>query len=132
MSDNQLTISNQNVVALTLNTGISEMIKPLTKEIFLFDTFIAGTTYVKDKTVLENIKIGDKLVLRREPDNKYDDMAILVLSTEGAKLGYIPEKDNPVFARLMDAGKLMTAKVDDIAAKGNYYNIRIKLFLTDF
>ena len=36
------------------------------------------------------------------------------------KLGYIPEKDNIVFARLMDAGKYLIAKIDRIEPKGSF------------
>ena len=37
----------------------------------LFDSYVAGTTHLKDASVLEEIKIGDKLSLQRE-DNKFD------------------------------------------------------------
>ena len=59
-------------------------------------------------------------------------MAILVLNEEGRKLGYVPEKDNVVFARLMDAGKLLKAKVTDIEMKGSFHMIRIGIYLVDF
>ena len=48
------------------------------------------------------------------------------------KLGYIPEKDNVVFARLMDAGKLLTAKVKHIEPKGSFRMINISIYLVDF
>ena len=48
------------------------------------------------------------------------------------KVGYIPEKDNAVFSRLMDAGKLLTAKVKKIDRKGDFSKIEIEIFLTDF
>ena len=41
--------------------------------------------------------------MQRE-DNKFDSNAILILNADKKKLGYVPEKDNVVFARLMDAG----------------------------
>ena len=132
LSDNQIIISKENVVALTANNGITEMIKPLMKEGFLLSTFVAGTTYIKDKSVFDGIKEGDKLILKREPDNRFDDLAILVLTQSGKKLGYVPEKDNPILARLMNAGKKLTASVDTISAKGNYHSICIRISLVDF
>lgn len=58
--------------------GIGEMLKPLIREIHLFDSYVAGTTHLEDKTVLEEIKVDDKLSLLRE-DNKFDENAIIIL-----------------------------------------------------
>ena len=113
------------------NQGIGEMLKPLIREIHLFDSFVAGTTHLKDSSVLDEIKIGDNLSLRRE-DNKFDDNAILIFTENGKKLGYVPEKDNVVFARLMDAGKLLTARITKISKKGSFTQISIGIFLVDF
>lgn len=118
------------VTAIQQN-GITDLIKPLVKEIFLFDTFIAGTSYV-DKNHIDALNADDKLILRREGDNKFDDKAVLVLNKDQKKVGYIPEKDNAVFSRLMDAGKLLTAKVKKIDKKGDFSKIEISIFLTDF
>ena len=128
---NELTLSGGGIVVLDAEKGLSEMIKPLQKEIHLFDTYIAGTTYLKDKTVLETIAPDDRLSLRRE-NNKFDENAILVLNDKKQKLGYIPEKDNIVFSRLMDAGKLLIAKIRNIEKKGTFTQIRIGIYLIDF
>ena len=107
------------------------MIKPLSREILLFDSYIAGTTHLKDPAVLDEIKEGDKLILQRE-DNRFDGNAILVLDEKKRKLGYVPEKDNIVFARLMDAGKLLTAKIKRIEPRGSFRQINISIYLVDF
>ncbi len=111
--------------------GLGEVIKPLSKEIHLFDTYIAGTSHLKDKTVLDDIKEGDRLFLQRE-DNKYDAKAILVLNENRQKMGYVPEKDNVVFSRLMDAGKLLSAKIKRVENKGTFKMIGISIYLIDF
>ena len=121
----------ESMVLAVEKQGMDELLKPLSKEIHLFDTFIAGTSYLKDKTVLKEIKRGDKLILRRE-DNKFDDNAILVLTEDGKKTGYVPEMDNVIFARLMDAGKMLIAKVRKIEKKGSFTQISIGIFLVDF
>lgn len=128
---NELTQAEGGVVALVESHEIGDVLKPLIKEIHLFDSYIAGTIHLKEPEVLEGIKVGNKLNLQRE-DNKFDDKAILVLNDEGRKLGYVPEKDNVVFARLMDAGKLLKAKVTDIEMKGSFHMIRIGIYLVDF
>jgi hypothetical protein len=128
---NELTKAQSGVVALVDSREIGDVLKPLIKEIHLFDSYIAGTTHLKDPEVLDTVKAGDMLNLKRE-DNKFDDKAILVLNEAGHKLGYVPEKDNVVFSRLMDAGKLLKAKVTDVELKGGFHMIRIGIYLVDF
>ena len=65
-------------------------------------------------------------------NSKFDEKAILVLDQENRKLGYVPEKDNLVFSRLMDAGKLLTGKVIDIEQLGSFKKIRIGIYLVDY
>ncbi|MBR1640913.1 MAG: hypothetical protein IJ683_01080 [Butyrivibrio sp.] len=48
------------------------------------------------------------------------------------KLGYVPEKDNIVFARLMDAGKLLKAKITQINQKGVLQTDKCGIYLVDF
>lgn len=131
MANNELTIHKDNLVSVIENMGLDSVIKPLSQEIHLFDSYIAGTAHLKDKSVLETIKIGDNLTLQRE-DNKFDSNAIIVLNGEKKKLGYVPEKDNIVFARLMDAGKLLMAKISKITQKGSFTQISIGIYLVDF
>ena len=99
--------------------------------VYLFDSFVAGTTHLQEKSVLDEIKVGDKLTLRRE-DNKFDSNAILILNEDKKKLGYVPEKDNIIFARLMDAGKLLIARISKITKRGSFTQISIGIYLVDF
>ncbi len=126
-----ITIKNQDLINAIEETSLGEIIKPLVNEIHLFDTFVAGTTYLDDDSVLDEIAAGDKLRLRRE-DNKFDEKAILVLDAQNRKLGYIPRKDNVVFSRLMDAGKLLMAKITDIDMVEAFTRIRIGIYLVDY
>ena len=130
--ENGLTIKEGNMLTLMVEKPFGELIKPLSNEILLFDSYVAGTSYIEDETILEEIKEGDKLTLKREPDNRFDDNAILVFDEKSRKLGYIPEKDNIVFARLMDAGKYLTAKVVDSVSKGFFKQIKISIYPVDF
>ena len=127
----ELTVKNDGLAKMVDQTGIADIIKPLVNEIHLFDSYVAGTTHLKDKSVLEEIKVDDKLILQRE-NNKFDDNAILILTESKKKLGYVPEKDNLIFSRLMDAGKLLTAKISKITQKGSFTQISIGIYLVDF
>lgn len=128
---NELDIKKEGIVGLVENHGLDEIIKPLFREIYLFDSYIAGTTHLQDKTVLDIVKENDNLVLQRE-DNEFDSNAIMVLTEDKKKLGYIPKKDNIVFARLMDAGKLLKAKILKIEQRGNFRQISVGIYLVDF
>ena len=128
---NELTERKQAFVSVVDRQELGDLIKPLIKEIHLFDSYIAGTTHLNDKSVLDVIQVGNMLSLQRE-DNKFDSNAILILYEDGRKLGYVPEKDNIIFARLMDAGKLLKAKITRIEQKGSFKQISVGIYLVDF
>ena len=129
--ENGLTVQEQGVVSLVKGHELGDIIKPLVREIHLFDSYVAGTTHLEDDTVLDEIKVDDMLGLQRE-DNKFDSNAIVILTEDKRKLGYVPEKDNVIFARLMDAGKLQKAKITKIEQKGSFRQISVGIYLADF
>lgn len=131
MSNELTEHKDSELVSAISRQGIGEMLKPLIREIHLFDSYVAGTTHLEDQTVLDEIKVDDKLSLLRE-DNKFDSNAIIIKTESQKKLGYVPEKDNIIFARLMDAGKMLAAKIKDIEKKGSFTKIAIGIYLVDF
>lgn len=129
---NELSQINKNELAgFVAGQELGNIIKPLVREIHLFDSFVAGTTHLDDASVLETLKVGDKLTLQRE-NNKFDSNAIKIFTEDKKRIGYVPEKDNIVFARLMDAGKLLVAYINKIDVKGTFYQISIGIHLVDF
>ena len=131
MTEELITTDGGSLVAAAREKGLGELFQPLIREIHLFDTWVAGTTHLEDPSVLDTVREGDKLTLRRE-DNKFDEHAILIFTGENRRLGYIPEKDNLVFARLMDAGKSLTARVKKHEMRGSFHQITIGICLGDF
>ena len=131
--DGELTIKNGtgDLIQGLDNKDLDTLLKPLIQEIHLFDSFVAGTTHLKDPSVLDDLKKGSGLKPMRE-DNKFDDNAIKITDEQDRKIGYVPEKDNIVFARLMDAGKVLGAKVNNIEKKGSFTKIAIGIYLVDF
>lgn len=127
----EIEVRKDDMVALVSGKGAANAVKPLLQEIHLFDSFVAGTMSLKDPSVLDALTEGDKLSLRREV-NKFDENAIALLSPSGEKIGYVPEMDNVIFARLMDAGKVLSARIDSIDRKGSFSQIRIGIYLVDF
>lgn len=104
--------------------------KPFEKDIFLFDTNIAGTSYIDGIEELEaHLNEDDKLDFFREPDNKYDKRAIVIKTIDGVKIGYVPRYDNAIFSRLMDAGKLLFGRISSKEGSGRWVRINIKVYL---
>lgn len=112
------------------NGGEISIPKPFERDIFLFDTYVAGTTHIEGIEELEpHLKVDDRLEFFREPDNSYDNQAIVIKTCDGVKIGYIPKQDNVIFARLMDAGKLLFGKISSKEIVGTWVKIYIKVFL---
>jgi hypothetical protein len=104
--------------------------KPFERDIFLFDTHVAGTSHVEDIEKLEpHLNIDDKLDFFRELDNPHDNRAIVIKNEDGIKIGYVPKADNVIFSRLMDAGKLLFGRITAKKMQGNWLKINIKVFL---
>ena len=59
--------------------------------------YIAGVQFHNAATVQDNFKVGDELVIRPEPNNKYDPNAVaLIWNNDGQEddvmIGYVPAK----------------------------------------
>ena len=70
-----------------------------------------------------------RAVFYREPENEHDPQAIRIETLEKEKIGYVPRQDNVVFSRLMDAGKVLFAKVVEKEMRGKWLKIKIKIYL---
>ncbi len=87
---------------------------PFEVEIFLDTMEVARTLETRDMLIkCERLNVGDTLVLKREPRNRFDPLAIRVETAAGVNIGYVPREKNGILARLLDAGKLIVAKVRD-------------------
>ena len=130
---NDLITTTQNTGLITFlhrNNNMPVIPKPFERDIFLLDTYVAGTTHVVGIDDLEPyLNVGDKLNFFREPDNAYDSLAILIKNSDGVKIGYVPRKDNAVLARLLDAGKLIFGRITDKEWQGDWLKIEIKIYL---
>jgi hypothetical protein len=117
---------------LKTNAGGLDIGKPFSRQIYLMSASIAGTYYVDDiQDLVEEIEVGTKLRLIREPDNKHDELAILVKDQNGNKMGYVPRKMNPILANLMDAGKNLYGTVKEINDDDDNINIEMEIFMDD-
>ncbi len=109
-----------------------EPIKPFERDIFLLEVQVAGTSYIENMDDIElTLDVGSRLEFFREPNNPYDEHAIVIQSLEGDKIGYIAKQDNLVFARLMDAGKFLFGKLKSKERKGRWLKIKVEIYLQD-
>lgn len=123
-------INNGNIVEL-LHGGI-DIGKPFSNCIYLIDVHIAGTSYIDNIDELEpELVKGKRLNFFREPNNEYDERAIVIKNDTGDKLGYVPRNKNEILSRLMDAGKLLYGEVYEKELVGNWWKITIQIFLDD-
>ncbi|MBM3373044.1 MAG: HIRAN protein [Betaproteobacteria bacterium] len=71
---------------------------------------LAGFQYYDGKVLWDNMRVGDVLVLVREPQNPHDANAVRV-EWKGQALGYVPRRDNADVARQMDRGEKLQARI---------------------
>lgn len=122
---------DENVIAKSIAGGtISSVVEPLIRQIHLFDTYVSGTMFIDEKDVFEKLSNGQEVSLEREK-NKFDENAVAILTSDRKKIGYIPEEDSAIFARLMDAGKLLRGRIQSIGSECGITKIVVGIFLVD-
>ena len=105
--------------------------KPFVQEVELLSCHVAGTTFLDLDDIESKLTKNQLLMLKREPKNKNDDKAILILTEDGQKLGYVPKEKNEVLSNLMDAGKLLFGRLDEKSWMGTWLRLDIQVFLRD-
>ncbi len=95
--------------------------------ILLQDSPVAGFQYHEGRKSWDSMKVGDTLVLVREPGNAYDDKAIRV-EWQGRLLGYVPRRENGDIARLMDNGARLEARISRLVeSRDPWQRIRFEI-----
>ncbi|MBP7951326.1 MAG: HIRAN domain-containing protein [Verrucomicrobiales bacterium] len=111
--------------------GANGALLPFTREIMLIECHIAGTGYRGLQEIEPGLLPGAFLPLKREPDNSHDPLAIMILDESGHHLGYVPRAKNEALARLMDAGKLLFARLEKKEWSGQWLNADVRVYLRD-
>ena len=125
-------IKNEGTGIIGLMHGSGGMVipKPFERDIFLFSTYVAGTSHIEGiEELAPHLNIEDKLDFFRELDNYYDEKAVVIRNKNGVKIGYIPMEDNAVFSRLMDAGKMLFGNITNKEMKGKWLKLDIDIYL---
>lgn len=111
---------------------LPDLLQPMQQKIFLDSVYAAGISHIDDPEIVSLLKPEEKLHLVREPENPYDRYAIRIDNENGQKIGYVPRRSNRVYARLMDAGKMIEAAVNKVEKTGRYYALKADLSMVDF
>jgi hypothetical protein len=77
---------------------------------------VVGVSFDNHQDVISKLRVGDRLVLVREPENVYDPNAIAVKTESGEKVGYIDRITAEDIARGLDSleKRHIPAEVADI------------------
>jgi hypothetical protein len=117
---------------LTAGFNSKGLALPFITEIQLIKCYIAGTTFREDIAEIEpELQKNDLLVFKREPDNEHDKLAIAIYDKRERRIGYIPQKNNEILARLMDAGKIVFGKIENKKWQDDWLKIKIRVFMRD-
>ena len=128
--DNKLQISKQQMLELIRDAETKEMIKPLVESIQLIDTYVAGLEFEKHAPAIDGLQTDEELVLKHIP-SKFDDNEIHLYRNDDTEMGRLPEKDEPILAKLLDGGKRLTARVLSCTYDKGRPDIRIRIFMKD-
>lgn len=91
---------------------------------------VVGVTFTNEdglsrQGIIATLNNDDKIILRREPTNRYDTNAVAVFAEHGYdiyQVGYIGKDYSSILAPMMDAGTQLEAKIGEIGFyKNNHY-----------
>ena len=95
---------------------------------YFLHCYIAGLQYYEVLEVWKKLEIGQLVDLVPEPDNRYDENAVIV-SYKGKKLGYLPRSQNKAVSTLLRAGHdVYSARIQSLYSQNPMYE-RIEICL---
>lgn len=107
--------------------GLGDIIKPLVREIFLTDVPVRGVLFAESR--LKAVKEGEELLLLRKKA-PYDENLVAVFRGK-ERLGELSERDEEIFAHLLDAGKKLKARIKRVVVSPDYCALLLSIFLID-
>lgn len=98
------------------------------KPIKIYENYIKGIAHYNYRNLMNVLKEGDQVSLRRETTNAHDSFAIEVLASE-QKIGYIAAFENIVLGNMLDQGVELLAFISKINRSTPHYNdVAIEIF----
>lgn len=90
---------------------------------------LAGPQYAAGVDILGSLSEGERLVLRREPENPVDRNAIRVMLQDGVELGWVPQRYTPWVAKMLDRGLAVDAEIARVLGPDQPLARRVQLAL---
>jgi len=107
------------LLALFAGSDTTNALAPFTREVFILDITIAGTSYCPQMDeVFPQLQKDTVLKMQRDPNNQYDENAIGIYYQD-VRIGWVPRTMNTIISRLMDAGKAFFCRVSNLNAQDN-------------
>lgn len=131
MNKNQIAKISPELLEM-MGSRLPNSLQPFSREIFLLDIVVAGTTHCKKiYDVYPSLEKGTVLRLQRHPKNHYDKQAIGIYY-EKVRIGWVPRELNLVISRLMDAGKAFFCRVENVILVDDYWvKIEAKIYMVE-
>ena len=101
------------VLCLTLFAS-SAFATEVSGQLLLQDSPLAGFQFHAGKKLWPQMRVGDRLMLVREPNNVHDRLAIRV-EWKNQAIGYVPRRENSDVARLLDHDVKLIARISRLA-----------------
>lgn len=116
-------------VLISLLLLSSLMATAQTVKLLVQDSPLAGFQFHAGQTIWEQLRVGDPLVLVREPDNAHDARAVRI-EWRGMQLGYLPRTENSAVAAAMDRGERVEARIAALTEhRSPWRRVRIAVFV---
>ena len=115
-----------------MGSKLPNSLQPFSREIFLLDIVVAGTTHCPqiDK-VFPHLEKDLVLRMQRMPQNKHDKNAIAIFYQK-TRIGYVPRELNLVISRLIDAGTAFFCRVEAVELVDDYWvKISAKIYMVE-
>lgn len=118
------------LLALMGSGGVNAL-APFSREIYLLDIVVAGTSFCEHLDEVEPQLLPDTVLkMIRQPENKYDKLAIgIYMGT--VRIGWVPMEHNEVISRLMDAGKAFFCRVEKTTRKKDWLQVKARIFMVE-
>ena len=92
---------------------------------------VVGNTFCKDgQQLISELTEKSSLLWEREPNNKWDSNAIMIMNPNKKKIGYIPKELAADLTKMIDSGeiKLMEIHVNQITG-GEHKNLGCNIII---
>ncbi len=96
----------------------------------LINTFsVAGFQFYDGPRLIDQMKIDDRLHLKAEPENVYDDFAVKIVFRE-QHIGYVPRSDNRHISRMLQQNVPLVCRISEIDPDEDHWQmLKVRVYL---